>query len=227
MPVETRVDGDPGAVEAAAGSLRRSLAAEVSRSADSMAAARTTASGDWSGGAGEAFSERMRSAAGKADDLAEAMRRTADEMDVYAAGLRTAQQRMQQVREDAASAGLVVSGTVVQDPGSGPPHPGELPADADATSAARHEQAAAAHAAHQRKVVAYQAAATAADDAKREFEFVLDAFVNMLNDIRSKCSSLWATWSPAASWPGRWPTTATRCGRRLLGSWPTAPGTSS
>lgn len=184
--IETCVDGEPASVEAAATYLRGTFAAEIGRSADTVVAARRTATGDWHGLAGEAFAQRMRTSAGKAGDLAAAVRGIADEMDVYATGLRSAQQRMQAVRDDALAAGLVVTGTAVHHPGGGPPPPGALPADADPATIQQHDRAQQIFSAHQLLLAAYENAATDAAEVNREFDFVLDAFVNMLNDLEQK-----------------------------------------
>lgn len=118
MPIDTYIDGDPGSVRSAAEWLRSTLADKVSQTVDQIHSARTAASGDWSGDAGSAFVARMTTGASKAEGLEAGIRDGAQAIENFAGELQHAQSQMQAVRDNAASAGLTVSGFVIQDPTS-------------------------------------------------------------------------------------------------------------
>ncbi|MCV7431995.1 WXG100 family type VII secretion target [Mycolicibacterium bacteremicum] len=116
MPIDTYIEGSPGSVRAAAEWLRSTLAGKVSQTVDQIHSARTAASGDWKGDAGSAFVARMTTGASKAEGLETAIRDSAQAIDNFAGELQRAQSQMQSVRDNAAGAGLTVSGFVIQDP---------------------------------------------------------------------------------------------------------------
>ena len=59
MPIDTKIEGSPGAIRSTATWLRSSLAAGVSTYADLIHSARKNAGSDWDGDASEAFQAAM------------------------------------------------------------------------------------------------------------------------------------------------------------------------
>lgn len=116
MPIDTEIDGDPRAVRSAADWLRWGLAKRTSQTVERILSAKATADGRWQGDAADAFKTRMAGGATKAEGLAEAATRCAQEFDDFATELERAQSEMQAVRENAAKAGLTVDGFVINDP---------------------------------------------------------------------------------------------------------------
>ncbi|MGV9799100.1 WXG100 family type VII secretion target [Mycobacterium sp. NPDC003449] len=116
MSIDTKVEGNPAAVRSTAEWLRSTLATKISSTVDQIHSARTTATGDWQGDAGDAFVARMTNGATKADGLDAAAVDGARAIDDFAADLQRAQSEMQSVRDKAASAGLTVDGFIIQDP---------------------------------------------------------------------------------------------------------------
>lgn len=116
MPVDTYIEGNPDAVRSAAEWLRSTLAQKVSQTVEQIHSARTTASGEWNGDAGSAFVARMTAGATKAEGLETAILDSAHAIDAFAAELQRAQSEMQSVRDNAQSAGLVVSEFTIHDP---------------------------------------------------------------------------------------------------------------
>lgn len=120
MPVDTRLDGDPGQLYAAARWLRNELGFEVHASASTLRSAGSDAVENWQGAAGTTFHGRMSGAAAKADALHGEIEAAAGAITRYADQLAAAQGRMAQAREIAAANGLTVSGQTIMDPGPAP-----------------------------------------------------------------------------------------------------------
>ncbi|WP_441961248.1 hypothetical protein [Mycolicibacterium houstonense] len=116
MPIDTKVEGDPNAVRSVANWMRSTLASKVSFTVDQLHSARTTASADWKGDAGDAFVARLTSGTPKAEGLETAIGSSAQAIDNFATELQRAQSDMQKVRDKAAAAGLTISGFTIQDP---------------------------------------------------------------------------------------------------------------
>ncbi|WP_127552675.1 hypothetical protein [Actinoplanes sp. OR16] len=130
MPIETRLDGDPGQIYSAAGWLQDQLGFEVRSSIETLRSTGADASGGWSGSGGMAFSGRMSRAAALADTLHGEITSTAGTFNEYADQLASAQSRMASARETAAAGGLPVSGTVILEPvnPSAPDYPRQVAA---------------------------------------------------------------------------------------------------
>lgn len=188
MPIDTKIEGDPASVRAAATWLRDSLGGKVSDAIDSVYAARSTAESGWDGGAGEHFRARMTRGAVKADDLNKAVTDNAQNFDTFAADLQRFQADMQSVRTNAASAGLTVVGDVIEEPGPAPPSPGAPPVGeaATASAVASYNEVVLASNRHADLVEAYGEAQVAADEVRAQEQFVGDWMKNVLTDLRNK-----------------------------------------
>lgn len=119
--IETRIEGDPAAVTAAATWLRGTLAANIDAASESEVSARSSASGGWEGDTADAYQSFTRPVLRATDDHADRVRRAATSFDQLAAELRRAEQAMAAIRERATAGGLVVDGTVIEEPPSVPP----------------------------------------------------------------------------------------------------------
>lgn len=119
--IETRVEGDPAEVRAAARWLRTSLATQVDLAGDSQVAARGVASSGWEGRAAEAYQDFSRSVLSGTDTHAGRVRRAATACEAFATRLEQARTAMAGLRSRARNGGLDVSGTVIVAPASVPP----------------------------------------------------------------------------------------------------------
>ncbi|OBI74727.1 hypothetical protein A5664_27385 [Mycolicibacterium fortuitum] len=115
MAIDTKIEGDPNSVRSTADWLRATLASKVSHTEGEIHAARTTATADWHGEAGDAFAARMESGAKKVDGLKISITNSAQAIDDFAEELQRAQSAMETVRNNAMNAGLTVDGFVIQD----------------------------------------------------------------------------------------------------------------
>lgn len=160
MPIDTKVEGDPGSITTAATWSRDSLATRVTDTATQIFTARNSADAGWQGEAAEAFRNRMTQGAGAADDFAKIARTMAQNLDDLAADLTKAQADMGRIRGEASAAGLVVNGEIISDPGPAPTAPGTPPTgDAATPEAVRaHNDAVSAQETHAAKVRAYEKA---------------------------------------------------------------------
>jgi uncharacterized protein YukE len=144
MPIDTRLDGNPGQIFSTAGWLRSQLAFEVQSSTDTLRTAIADAADTWRGSAGVAFSGRMSRAGALATTLNSEVSSTAGAFTDFAGRLASAQAGMAAARAVAAAGGLPVVGTMISEPLN--------PASPD----------------YPRQVAAYQAAAGQAAGARAE-----------------------------------------------------------
>jgi hypothetical protein len=121
MPIDTRLDGNPATLYAGSQYLRTRLGFEVDGAATTLRAAGDEARHGWLGSAGAAFSDRMSTAATRADALRAEIEATALTFSQYADMLTGAQATMLVARQIAMSGGLIVSGTTILDPYSPDP----------------------------------------------------------------------------------------------------------
>ncbi|MFE3176029.1 hypothetical protein ACFXPA_10640 [Amycolatopsis sp. NPDC059090] len=147
MPIETKVDGDPGSMRAAANWLRQDLSQAIHRANDKVYGARNSAASGLRGEAADQLRQKLTTGGRQADDFAESVSSVAQKVDAAADVLQQVQTDLGRIRSDAASAGLSVTGTVIQDPGQ-------------SGSAGDH----------QAKADAYQKASAEAEDARRRWK---------------------------------------------------------
>ncbi len=169
MSIDTQIEGSPGSVETAATWLRNDLATGLDSSAEVLNGARRSAEASWEGAAGAEMATTMTSARTATDDLEQAARTMATDLEAFATALRRCQTDMADVRRVAAAAGLSVSGFVVQHPGEGPARPPDGFTGTDAEVDA-HNRRVAAYDAHQDLLRAYNAAQTEAARVDRAYE---------------------------------------------------------
>jgi uncharacterized protein YukE len=152
----------------------------VSANADALVSVRSSASSDWDGSAGQAFSGAMGAAAGKADDLHAAVKDVADGIKTFGDNLRSVQNQMADIRRTASAAGLTVNGLVIESPGDGPTRPGPAPDGPDVTTAAvdHYNGAVATFNAHQALIKAYNHALAAARQVIADYRGDCDALSN-------------------------------------------------
>lgn len=183
MPIDTKIDGRPETIEAAAAWVRNSLAAAITDAVSQIYSVRNRADSGWRGAAAEAFRDKMTGAGRTGDDFSESAVKMAQTFDDTAADLRGAQREMERIRTEAASAGLPVNERTIQDPGPAPPAAGAAPTGEAATpvSVAAHDQAAQAVEAHARKVAAYQQAKIDADDVRVKWRASAEAITKVSN----------------------------------------------
>jgi hypothetical protein len=159
MPIDTRLDGNPGQIFSAAGWLNGRLAFEVQASAETLHSVGSEAAESWKGSAGAAFTGRMGRAGALAGTLHGEITSTARAFDDYGNRLASAQARMAAAREAAAAGGLPVFGTTISEPvnPSAPDYPRQVAAyqvAAGEVAGARAEMAAAVAALRARQAAA-------------------------------------------------------------------------
>lgn len=188
MPIDTKVDGTPESIRAAAAWLRDALSPAVSAGTDDLYRVRTTAQAGWEGTAGDGFASRAGSSAAKAEELSDAVGRCAQEFDDAAAQLQQTQDRMHEIRGAASSAGLQVSGDVIEEPGPAPAGPGSPLSGAAATTAAieSYNLAVAAADRHAELVRAYEIAHRDATAAREVWAFAVQTLANVWADVTGK-----------------------------------------
>jgi len=171
MAIDTKIEGRPESIESASSWVRDSLVTAITDSVSAIHDARNSADAGWRGGASEAFRDKLTGAGDKGDEFADTATTIAEKFDDVAADLRRAQQEMERIRGEAASAGLEVDGHTITDPGPAPPPAGPEPSGDAATPSAMdaHTSAVEAQEAHASKVEAYNQAKADADDARKQW----------------------------------------------------------
>lgn len=144
--IDLTVYGDPGACRAAARE-GRTVARAVSRAPQRLAAATCDS---WTGPAGEGYRDTISDLRGALGDLEDRITPSVEALETFAGELDVVRSRLASVRSTAASAGLSISGDVIQPP-------------ADLTGA---DLTPAQVDAHDAKVTAYNTAFAAAEDAR-------------------------------------------------------------
>lgn len=168
MPINTKIEGSPESIRAAARWLRGTLSSGVHDAVTQVYKARDNAERTWQGDAASAFRDKMHSGGRKADDLAAIADRAGQSFELYADDLHTAQAGMTRARDIARGAGLQMSGDVILEPGPAPAAPQALPTDGSASPQAvrAHNDAVVAQQAHAQQVDAYNQAAEEANRAR-------------------------------------------------------------
>ncbi|WP_121254521.1 hypothetical protein [Nocardioides ferulae] len=168
MSIDTEISGQPTSIEGAADWLRDSLAKELGDASDAFNQSRRDATASWDGSGGSQFSTTMGRGRDATEDLEEAAKKMATDLDEFAEKLRSCQEDMRAVRADARGAGLTVSGFVIQDPGAGPSRPPDHFVGTESEVEA-HNQRVAAYNAHQELVRAYNRASREAARVDRAY----------------------------------------------------------
>jgi uncharacterized protein YukE len=114
--IETRIDGRPADLSAAAAYLTEVLGDGIDQLADRVTRERSAATGGWRGQAADAFADRAAALACSADGVAASARTIGREVQALADVLEGVQAAMAGVRAEARAAGLHVTGTVIQQP---------------------------------------------------------------------------------------------------------------
>ena len=176
MSIETEIKGSPASIMDVATWVTNRLAPTVDRGADALAGSARDADGEWRGRTGDAFVSAMRRGATSVDDGQAATRRVGAALADYSGSLSSLQARMSSIRQEARAAGLAVNGFVVEEPGSGPAHPGAPPEVASQDAVDAYDAGVAAYDRHQALVRAFNELAVRAqevwDDVTRAWERV-------------------------------------------------------
>lgn len=113
---DTRVEGSPTSVRAAATWLRGPLKSALDDAGEDIVAARSSAMSSFHGLAGQAYADYDKTILTHVDAHAETAGAAADVFDAYAARLKQCQDRMEAYRAAATNMGLTVTGTVIHEP---------------------------------------------------------------------------------------------------------------
>lgn len=178
--LDTKIKGSPGSLHQLADWFRDVLAAEIHESVTSAYRARTNTETDWTGPAGDSFRQRMTTAGGKADDVCADAKAGSSLAEQVATNLTTSKRRMDEVRAEAAKAGLTVTADGILPPGSAPaePSPRATPQQERTYSAAvtLHRNQLAAYAKAQKDVAAI----------RKDMSFFEMSKKNMIDDLVGK-----------------------------------------
>lgn len=172
--LETRIEGDPAAIEAIGSWLRTTLRDAATAYADTVLKERSNAEAAWEGDTSEAFRARLTTLAGGVDVLTEQARARGSSVDTLAADLRTAQAETERARQTAREGGLTVDGTLVRYPGEGPPAPTPPSADAPAVLVDGYHRALADFDAHQQLLGYWKTVVTIVQDAITAWDAALE-----------------------------------------------------
>ena len=180
MTLETRLEGDPGALCAVSDWLSGTMGDAADTAATSALEQRSQLASAWEGSAGDAFGQRATALAKACDALHARTGRVADDINMLASALRTAQTGLAEVRREAAAAGLTVTGTVVHEP-----TPVARPAplvDGTPEEAAAHAQAVQRYEHYQELVVAWNKAVRDAEEYFEDWQQALDRAASTWRD---------------------------------------------
>ncbi len=169
MSIDTEITGKPGQVESAATWLRDRLRTKAETAADDLSSSARKAESSWHGTAGEGFRSAMRTGQEEVDSFTSTLSAMATDLDSYAHSLRSCQDDMETIRADARTAGLTVSGLVIQEPGPGPARPTPPPVDATHAEATAYEHDVERWNEHQALVRAYNHASNEAGRVDRAY----------------------------------------------------------
>ena len=114
--MDTKVEGDPGAVTKAATWLRDTLAKNLETAGDDQQDARNDARGSWEGETASSYQNFSGDILKANDKHEERVKRAATALDLYAAKLQRCIDDMTEIRGRASGGGLTVSGTVIHAP---------------------------------------------------------------------------------------------------------------
>ncbi|MBF6354039.1 hypothetical protein IU449_05645 [Nocardia higoensis] len=158
MSIDTKIDGDPTSIRAAASWLRDSLASQLSVSSGDLDRVKVLAESGWDGEAGEAFTIKVRNTSNKSHDLVTEVQRYATEIDSLANMVEQAQVDMANIRTEATAAGLSVADDSIAEPAG----------------------------ASEDLISAYNTAALAAEQVRSRETFWASTWKNMQNDVKDK-----------------------------------------
>lgn len=114
--LDTKVEGSPGAVTAAATWLRDTLAKKVADAGDQQQDARSDARGSWEGETASSYQNVAGDVLKANDKHEERVKRAATALDDYAYQLKDLESDMRSIRTRATDGGLSVNGTVISMP---------------------------------------------------------------------------------------------------------------
>jgi hypothetical protein len=114
--LDTKVEGSPAAVTAAATWLRDTLARKIAGAGDQQQDARNDARGSWEGETASSYQNVAGDVLKANDKHEERVRRAATALDDYAHQLKDLESDMRSIRTRATEGGLTVSGTVISRP---------------------------------------------------------------------------------------------------------------
>ncbi len=118
--MDTRVEGDPGAVTKAATWLRDTLSTNLATAGDDQQDARNDARGSWEGETASSYQNVAGDTLKATDKHEERVKRAATALDQYAARLQRCINEMTAIRGRATTGGLTVAGTVIHSPPDAP-----------------------------------------------------------------------------------------------------------
>ncbi|HEV8561402.1 MAG TPA: hypothetical protein VGR06_34205, partial [Actinophytocola sp.] len=197
--LDTRVDGDPGAVRAAAAGLA-AVAGGMVGAGSGFATAVSASEVLWSGAAGDAFRFGLQPVRRATDEVAAATQRARQAMDTFADELTAVRTMVERAKSIASAAGLEVGADGIQ-----PPKPPATPPPMCMTAAAATAAAdrfAAQLAEYRRQVRAYQQARDILSDARtleRSAHAVLGTALASVREIIDGLSTSGA-WLAAGTW---------------------------
>lgn len=165
MSRDTEVLGSPAALERVATWLSGDLGPAAETFADGVYDARSRTGSAWESDAATSFRAELRTLGTASEGVREAATAMSVVVGQLAATLRRTQEDMATARQVAREGGLSVTGSVIHPPGPPPAAPAAVPADPTPAEIAAHDQAAAAVAAHNARVEAWNRAVLLADAA--------------------------------------------------------------
>jgi hypothetical protein len=174
MPRDTKIEGESSQIRAAATWLRDSVGSGTSTFADTIYAQRSRATSAWRSEAGGAFCSQLSTVGEAADATSQKAKSAATGLDALATALDRAKNDMERARSVARAGDLVVTGTVIEEPGEAPPDVAALPADATPAESAAYESGVQAIEEYEAKVNAWNEAVGIADGADAHWKAAIE-----------------------------------------------------
>jgi len=171
--IDTHVDGDVEAIRGNADWLRTTLRSSLSDGGDETQAARRQSDRSWEGEDQRAYHDFTGRLVRVTDQHESRVGRAATAIDDYAGRLRRLQHRMEQLRDNARSGGLIVAGETIERPDDAPAVPA-LPAGASPEQADAHAEQMAAHDRAVEKIELYDRISDDCDSAWQTFVSYID-----------------------------------------------------
>lgn len=188
MPINTRIEGDPESIRAAARWLRGNLSSSVHDCVTQIYKTRDNAEWSWQGEAGSGFRSKMSTGGKKGDELVADADLAGRSLEMFADDLQTAQVGMARAREIAGTAGLQINGDEILEPVPAPTAPQALSTDGSASpeTVTAYNNAVTAQQAHALKAQAYNQAAEEANRSRGIVDAAKEIGKNTWDDITGK-----------------------------------------
>jgi uncharacterized protein YukE len=181
VPLNTKVDGDPGSIRLTAGWLQK-MSKRLDDSARLAHQAGTSSEGTWEGPTAEAFRSTVAGVKPRITAVADGYDHLRGSLDAHADSLSSVQKDMARAKQIARDGGLTVAGDTIYEP-TAPPTPQPLGKHPSNTEKQAHKDAKAAVDTYNRQMKAYKEAAEIVRAAREKEDKAIETLKRALNYI--------------------------------------------